>query len=276
MVPLEPYKNPDPRCAAAFFVDTPDIYVIVDGRPDLYPVLESRLYAPNVRVLVISSYKWQRFAMASGLGDRGDFASGMIDVPHLAGRPARRVPGVPRLRGLANNVPPSDAASNNTQVPPPHRPAGVRASMPRRLERVVETDVGQGRFAAKLVLNHWSHLDEPESLLRWQFEGPDRRYNPGSARIPMSRARDLRDGAAAAWAFATDRSSSLRDRTVRTEFESRGYVFGVSAGRDRQVRIFPGSDHSWRIALTSEADLAEFVWTLSEAIRALPGLLEFE
>ncbi|GEO87958.1 hypothetical protein AFL01nite_02850 [Aeromicrobium flavum] len=63
LVALEPYRNPRPRPAVAVVVDG-SAYVMVDGRPNVFPVLSHNLYAlngRNVRVLSIPSHDGRRY-----------------------------------------------------------------------------------------------------------------------------------------------------------------------------------------------------------------------
>lgn len=65
LVALKPYRNPEPRPAVAALVDG-RAYVMVDGRPDLFPVLSNHGYVlegRDVRVLTINSHKWRRYYM---------------------------------------------------------------------------------------------------------------------------------------------------------------------------------------------------------------------
>lgn len=63
VVALNPYRNPEPRPAVAALVDG-KAYVLVDGRPDLFPVLSDHGYVlegRDVRVLTIPSRKWRQY-----------------------------------------------------------------------------------------------------------------------------------------------------------------------------------------------------------------------
>lgn len=138
---------------------------------------------------------------------------------------------------------------------------------------VVETAVGQGRFTCRLQVIDWSHLDEPEALLVWLFPGPDRRYNPGSARVPMARIGDLRAGAVAAWDRLQQASAAAGDLNVSTMFDSHGYRWALRAGPSQSMQPLPGNTHSSHIAIRSAADLEAFTTALTQAEEALPRLL---
>lgn len=58
-----PYRNPEPRKAVAVLVDGKG-YVMVDGSPDLFPVVSDNgymLHGREVRVLTISSTRWRQY-----------------------------------------------------------------------------------------------------------------------------------------------------------------------------------------------------------------------
>jgi len=138
---------------------------------------------------------------------------------------------------------------------------------------IVESAVGSGRFACKVKVIDWSHLDEPESLLTWSFPGPDRRYNWGSARVPMARVKDLRAGAIAAWDELRRASAVAGEFEVQTTFDSNGYRFGMTTGPRPCLQPLTGSTHVRHIAIRSESDLGAFTAALKEAEDVLPTLL---